>query len=226
MLLTSSSGLGDFDFREKKKYTKNFIYSSEFRWKMRPRYAFDTKKPTKSDSYQKPTKIWNWSQNGTRIKFKRKRLPRFTAKQPRMKIIINLKTNNYVINKKPFFWMLSVECWMLNVGFNVECWMLSVECWFATSAPESVRLIQHSTFNIQHSLNHSTLNIQHFIKPYLFFINWLALFRLSCSPSRPYILILALIGSFKRWMSAFTACRSAPTWWKSGWDLPSDPLHR
>ena len=63
MLLTSSLRLGDFDFREKKKYTENFIYSSEFRRKMRPRYAFDTKKPTKSASYQKPTKIWVWSQN-------------------------------------------------------------------------------------------------------------------------------------------------------------------
>ena len=68
MLLTSSLGLGDFVFREKKKYTENFIYSSEFRRKMRPRYAFDTKKPTKSASYQKPTKIWARSQNVTRIK--------------------------------------------------------------------------------------------------------------------------------------------------------------
>ena len=33
----------------------------------------------------------------------KKKLPRFTAKQPRMKIIINLKTNNYVINKKLSF---------------------------------------------------------------------------------------------------------------------------
>ena len=82
MLLTLKLRLGDFDFREKKKYTENFIYSSEFRGKMRPRYAFDTKKPTKSASYQKPTKIWAWSQNVTRIKFKRKRLSRFTAKQP------------------------------------------------------------------------------------------------------------------------------------------------
>ena len=145
MLLTSSLELGDFDFREKKKYTENFIYSSEFRWKMRPRYALDTKKPTKSASYQKPTKIWAWSQNGTRIKFKRKRLPRFTAKQPWMKIIINLKTNNYVINKKPFFWILSVECWMIWGMLNVECWMLN-----EASALESVRQfnIQHSTFNI------------------------------------------------------------------------------
>lgn len=68
MLLTSSLRLGDFDFREKKKYTENFIYSSEFRRKMRPRYAFETKKPTKSASYQKPTKIWAWSQNGTKKK--------------------------------------------------------------------------------------------------------------------------------------------------------------
>ena len=139
MLLTSSLRLGDFDFREKKKYTENFIYSSEFRWKMRPRYAFDTKKPTKSASYQKPTKIWDWSQNGTRIISKRKRLPRFTAKQPRMKIIINLKTNNYVINKKPFFWMLndlrSVECWVLNVEFNVECWVLNVGLRLAPLSP-------------------------------------------------------------------------------------------
>ena len=73
MLLTSSLGLGDFDFRGKKKYTENFIYSSEFRRKMRPRYAFDTKKPTKSESYQKPTNFYHWSQNGTRIKFKRKK---------------------------------------------------------------------------------------------------------------------------------------------------------
>ena len=131
MLLTSSLGLGDFVFREKKKYTENFIYSIEFRRKMRPNYTFETKKPTKSASYQKPTKIWAWSQNGTRIKFKRKRLPRFTAKQPRMKIIINLKTNNYVINKKHFF--LNVEwfkeCWVLNDLGNVECWVLNVECW-------------------------------------------------------------------------------------------------
>lgn len=35
---------------------------------MRPRYAFETKKPTKSASYQKPTKIWGWSQNGTKKK--------------------------------------------------------------------------------------------------------------------------------------------------------------
>lgn len=68
MLLTSSLRLGDFDFREKKKYTENFIYSSEFWGKMRPRYAFETKKPTKSASYQKPTKIWAWSQNGTKKK--------------------------------------------------------------------------------------------------------------------------------------------------------------
>lgn len=45
MLLTSSLRLGVFDFREKKKYTENFIYSSEFRGKMGPRYAFETKKP-------------------------------------------------------------------------------------------------------------------------------------------------------------------------------------
>lgn len=57
MLLTSNLRLGVFDFREKKKYTENFIYSSEFRGKMRPRYAFETKKPTKSASYQKPTKF-------------------------------------------------------------------------------------------------------------------------------------------------------------------------
>ena len=68
MLLTSILRLGVFDFREKKKYTENFIYSSEFRRKMRPRYAFETKKPTKSASYQKPTKIWGWSQNGTKKK--------------------------------------------------------------------------------------------------------------------------------------------------------------
>ena len=82
MLLTSNLGLGVFDFREKKKYTENFIYSIEFLGKMRPRYAFETKKPTKSESYQKPTNFYHWSQNGTRIKFKQKRLPRFTAKQP------------------------------------------------------------------------------------------------------------------------------------------------
>ena len=139
MLLTSSLRLGDFVFREKKKYTENFIYSSEFRWKMRPRYAFDTKKPTKSASYQKPTKIWAWSQNGTRIKFKRKRLPRFTAKQPRMKIIINLKTNNYVINKKHFF---------LNVEWFKECWVLSVELVLRTQGRYPQINIQHSTFNI------------------------------------------------------------------------------
>ena len=135
MLLTSSLGLGDFDFREKKKYTENFIYSSEFRRKMRPRYAFDTKKPNKSASYQKPNKIWAWSQNVTRIKFNQKKLPRFTAKQPRMKIIINLKTNNYVINKNLSFWMLNdlenVECWVLSVEWFRECWMLNVECWIA-----------------------------------------------------------------------------------------------
>ena len=34
---------------------------------MRPRYAFDTKKPTKSASYQKPTDFYSWSQNVTRI---------------------------------------------------------------------------------------------------------------------------------------------------------------
>ena len=151
MLLTSSLRLGDFDFREKKKYTENFIYSSEFRWKMRPRYAFDTKKPTKSASYQKPTKIWAWSQNGTRIKFKRKRLPRFTAKQPRMKIIINLKTNNYVINKKPFFWML-------NDLESVECWVLNVECWVSLTDSRPLAAIQHSTFPKSFSIQHSTLN--------------------------------------------------------------------
>ena len=70
MLLTSMLRLGDFDFREKKKYTENFIYSSEFRWKMRPWYTFAAKKPTKSASYQKPTKIWAWSQNVTRYKIR------------------------------------------------------------------------------------------------------------------------------------------------------------
>ena len=152
MLLTSSLGLGDFDFREKKKYTENFIYSSEFRRKMRPRYAFDTKKPNKSASYQKPNKIWAWSQNVTRIKFKRKRLPRFTAKQPRMKIIINLKTNNYVINKKPFFLNVECfrECWVLNVEWFRECWMLSVECWVNLTDSRALSSIQHSTLNTQH----------------------------------------------------------------------------
>ena len=131
MLLTLKLRLGDFDFREKKKYTENFIYSSEFRWKMRPRYAFDTKKPTKSASYQKPTKIWAWSQNGTRIKFKQKSCLASQRNSLNRNITINLKTNNYIINKKPFFWMLNVyfnvECWMLNVYFNVECWVLNVE---------------------------------------------------------------------------------------------------
>ena len=137
MLLTSSLGLGDFVFREKKKYTENFIYSTEFRRKMRPNYTFDTKKPTKSESYQKPTNFYHWSQNGTRIKFTQKGcLASQRNSLNKNTIIINLKTNNYIINKKPF-------------------------C-------------------------------------YLFFINWLALFRLSCSPSRPYILIWALIGWFKR----------------------------
>ena len=165
MLLTSSLGLGDFDFREKKKYTENFIYSSEFRWKMRPRYAFDTKKPTKSASYQKPNKIWAWSQNVTRIKFKRKRLPRFTAKQPWMKIIINLKTNNYVINKNLSFWMLndleSVECWVLNDLGNVECWVLNVELTLRTQGRYPQINIQHSTLNIK-------FNIQHFRTPTCF----------------------------------------------------------
>ena len=131
MLLTSRLRLGDFDFREKKKYTENFIYSSEFRRKMRPRYAFDTKKPTKSASYQKPTKIWAWSQNGTRIKFKQKSCLASQRNSLAKQLTINLKTNNYIINKKPFFWMLNVEfnveCWMLNVYFNVECWVLNVE---------------------------------------------------------------------------------------------------
>ena len=48
---------------------------------MRPRYAFETKKPTKSAVYRKPTNFSPWSQNGTKKKFKEKRLPRFTAKQ-------------------------------------------------------------------------------------------------------------------------------------------------
>ena len=147
MLLTSSLGLGDFDFREKKKYTENFIYSSEFRWKMRPRYAFDTKKPTKSASYQKPNKIWAWSQNVTRIKFKRKRLPRFTAKQPWMKIIINLKTNNYVINKNLSFWMLND---LESVEWIRKCWMLSVECWVNLTDSRALSANQHSTLNTQH----------------------------------------------------------------------------
>ena len=68
MLLTSSLRLGVFDFREKKKYTENFIYSSEFRGKMRPNYGFETKKPNKSASYQKPNKLWAWSQNETKTK--------------------------------------------------------------------------------------------------------------------------------------------------------------
>ena len=33
---------------------------------MRPNYGFETKKPTKSASYQKPTKLWAWSQNETK----------------------------------------------------------------------------------------------------------------------------------------------------------------
>lgn len=54
---------------------------------MRPKYAFETKKPTKSTVYRKPADFSPWSKNGTRIKFTQKKLPRFTAKQPR-------KTNN------------------------------------------------------------------------------------------------------------------------------------
>ena len=39
---------------------------------MRPRYAFETKKPTKSTVYRKPTDFSPWSKNGTRIKFTKK----------------------------------------------------------------------------------------------------------------------------------------------------------
>lgn len=39
---------------------------------MRPRYAFETKKPTKSTVYRKPTDFSPWSKNGTRIKFTQK----------------------------------------------------------------------------------------------------------------------------------------------------------
>ena len=40
---------------------------------MRPRYAFETKKPTKSAVYRKPTNFSPWSKNGTRIKFTQKK---------------------------------------------------------------------------------------------------------------------------------------------------------
>ena len=105
MLLTLRLRLGDFDFREKKKYTENFIYSSEFLGKMRPRYTFEAKKPTKSASYQKPTKIWAWSQNGTRIKFKQKSCLASQRNSFNRNVTINLKTNNYIINKN-----LSFKC--------------------------------------------------------------------------------------------------------------------
>lgn len=39
---------------------------------MRPRYAFETKKTTKSAVYRKPTNFSPWSQNGTKKKFKEK----------------------------------------------------------------------------------------------------------------------------------------------------------
>lgn len=39
---------------------------SENRRKMRPNYGFETKKPTKSASYQKPTILRAWSQNETK----------------------------------------------------------------------------------------------------------------------------------------------------------------
>lgn len=39
---------------------------------MRPRYTFETKKPTKSAVYRKPTNFSPWSQNGTKKKFKEK----------------------------------------------------------------------------------------------------------------------------------------------------------
>ena len=129
MLLTSMLRLGDFDFREKKKYTENFIYSSEFRWKMRPGYTFEAKKPTKSASYQKPTKIWAWSQNGTMIKFKQKSCLASQRNSLAKQLTINLKTNNYITNKNLSFkcWVSNVECRMLNDLGNVECWVLNVE---------------------------------------------------------------------------------------------------
>ena len=129
MLLTSMLRLGDFDFREKKKYTENFIYSSEFRWKMRPGYTFEAKKPTKSASYVKSTKISIWSQNGTMIKFKQKSCLASQRNSLAKQLTINLKTNNYITNKNLSFkcWVSNVECRMLNDLGNVECWVLNVE---------------------------------------------------------------------------------------------------
>lgn len=59
---------------------------------MRPRYAFETKKPTKSAVYRKPTNFSPWSQNGTKKKFKEKAASLHSETVLKNIIIINLKT--------------------------------------------------------------------------------------------------------------------------------------
>lgn len=97
MLLTSNLKLGVFDFREKKKYTENFLYSSEFRRKMRPRYVFEIKKPTKSASYQSPLKYEVGRKMGPKRNLKKKAASLHSETVLKNIIIINLKnltTNN------------------------------------------------------------------------------------------------------------------------------------
>lgn len=64
---------------------------------MRPRYAFETKKPTKSAVYRKPTNFSPWSQNGTKKKFKEKGClasQRNSLKKHNNNKLKNLTTNN------------------------------------------------------------------------------------------------------------------------------------
>lgn len=103
MLLTFSLRLGVFDFGVEEKYTENFIYSSEFRGKMRPNYGFETKKPTKSASYQKSTKLWAWSQNETKKNKTKKKAATLRSGAAWLTINKNLKTNNYNQQKSILF---------------------------------------------------------------------------------------------------------------------------
>lgn len=60
---------------------------------MRPRYAFETKKPTKSAVYRKPTNFSPWSQNGTMGRnLKKKAASLHSETVLKNIIIINLKT--------------------------------------------------------------------------------------------------------------------------------------